>query len=98
MESKVKESPTSYEEQLMNNSKNALVRVRETFLSAETSLTLPMIRERTNLSNSAISMALCHLYRNRYVSRELTERTHERARKTIWSYRYHPEKLPKQEI
>ena len=81
------------------NSKNALARVRETFLSEQMPLTLPMIRERTNLTNAAISMALCHLHRHRYVSRELVEykSDYEKARKTIWSYQYHPEKLPKEQ-
>lgn len=75
-------------------STNALVKVREAFVSAEKPLTLSEIRETTKLASSSISMALCHLRRQRYVTRELIANETQRARKTVWSYSYHPDRLP----
>jgi len=46
------------------------------------------------LQASEISMALCYLMRQRYLSRELVENT-SKGRKQIWLYTYHAERLPK---
>lgn len=73
--------------------KNALVKVREALLSGQDRMTLADIREKTNLPNSSISMALCHLRKQRYVTRELVENKTFKARKKVWSYLYHPERI-----
>ena len=74
-------------------SSNALVKVREVFVKEKKPLTLSYIREKTKLTSSAISMALCHLRKQRYVTRELVENHTVRARKTVWSYEYHPDRI-----
>lgn len=74
-------------------STNALVKVREIFVKEKKPLTLSYIREKTKLTSSAISMALCHLRKQRYVTRELVANNTLRARKTVWSYEYHPERI-----
>lgn len=74
-------------------SSNALVKVREIFVKEKKPLTLSYIREKTMLTSSAISMALCHLRKQRYVTRELVANNTLRARKTVWSYEYHPERI-----
>ena len=74
-------------------SSNALVKVRETFVKEKKPLTLSIIREKTNLTSAAIAMALCHLRKQRYVTRELVANNTLRARKTVWSYEYHPERI-----
>ena len=76
---------------------NALVKVREAFVKAETPLTLYDIKSVTNLTPSAVSMALCHLLRQRYVTRELIKNPSLKARRIVWSYQYHPKRLPKEE-
>jgi DNA-binding transcriptional regulator GbsR (MarR family) len=72
---------------------NALVKIRAVFVKEKKPLTLSAIREKTNLTSAAISMALCHLRKQRYVTRELVANNTIRARKTVWSYEYHPERI-----
>ena len=58
-------------------------------------ITLSGIKEiYPELKASQISMALCYLMRQRYVSRQKIPSNLIRGRKEIWSYTYHAEKLP----
>ncbi len=74
-------------------SSNALVKVRAVFVKEKKPLTLSAIREKTNLTSAAIAMALCHLRKQRYVSREIVTNTTLRARKEVWSYQYYPDRI-----
>ena len=74
-------------------SNNALVKVRAVFVKEKKSLTLSAIREKTNLTSAAIAMALCHLRKQRYVTREIVPNTTIRARKEVWSDQYHPDRI-----
>jgi len=74
-------------------SSNALVKVRAVFVKEKKPLTLSAIREKTNLTSAAIAMALCHLRKQRYVTREIVPNTTIRARKKVWSYQYHPDRI-----
>lgn len=78
------------------NSKNALVKVRKAFQDSPDPLTLYELKTVTELTPAAISMALCHLLRQRYVSRELIKNPSLKARKIVWLYKYHSERLPKE--
>lgn len=48
------------------------------------------------LKASEISMGLNYLKRARYVSRERIDNPTKMARKTVWQYTFHPERLPKE--
>jgi predicted transcriptional regulator len=62
-------------------------------------VTLSQIKEvYPDLKASQISMALCYLRKQRYVSRQKVASNLVRGRKEIWSYTYHAEKLPKVEV
>jgi hypothetical protein len=72
---------------------NAAVKVREVLKASETPLTLTQIKAATpDLQSNEISMALCYLRRQRYLTRELVPNT-EIGRKSVWQYRYHPQRL-----
>lgn len=72
---------------------NASNKVRDTFLSENRPLTLTQIKQmQPSLQGNEISMALCYLYRQRWVSRERIKNPQE-GRKTVWLYRFHSERL-----
>lgn len=48
-----------------------------------------------DLQRSEISMGLAYLKSARYLSRELIPNPTKMARKNVWLYTYHPERLPK---
>lgn len=75
-----------------NKSANALVKVRSVFLSEEMPLTLTYIAQKTSLKSPEVSMALCHLRKQRYVTRKLVA-NHGKGRKNVWAYYYHPERI-----
>jgi hypothetical protein len=79
---------------------NAAVKVRQAFETAKKPLTLSEIKTYTNdLERNEISMALCYLRRQRYVSRSLIENPNtgiNTGRNSIWLYEYHQTKLPKE--
>jgi len=73
---------------------NALVKVRKVFLDGCKPMTLTEIREQTGLKSPEVSMALCHLRKHRYVTRQrVANATLGKARKTVWSYEYHPDRV-----
>jgi hypothetical protein len=74
---------------------NAASKVRDIFKSADGSLTLTDIRHALpELKSSQISMALCYLMRQRYMTREQIKNEQSRGRKEVWLYKYHTQKLP----
>lgn len=82
----------------METNANALVKVRKVFVDEKTPLTLSMIREKTDLTTAAVSMALCHLRKQRYVKRMLVDNHTYKARKTVWLYEYYPERISQEAI
>lgn len=77
----------------MSNSQKAASRVRAQFVEKNRPLTLGEIRADTGLEAPAISMALCYLMRQRYLTREQTSNKSVMGRKNVWEYTYHPERL-----
>jgi predicted transcriptional regulator len=75
---------------------NAASKVRSIFKSADNALTLTDIRQALpELKSSQISMALCYLMRQRYMTRKQIKNEQSRGRKTVWLYTYYEQKLPK---
>lgn len=72
---------------------NALVKVRAVFLHEEMPLTMAVLAQKTNLKSSQVSMALCHLRKQRYVTRTLIANYAARGRKSVWAYSYHPNRV-----
>ena len=70
----------------------AATTVRNAFIGAEKPMTLSEIATKTNLKASEISMALCHLRKNRYLSRELIANAAGKGRKNVWQYQYHADR------
>ena len=75
------------------NSSNALVKVRALFLAEQGALTLSIISQKTGLKPSAVSMALRHLLKQRYVTRGAIPNHTFKGRKEVWLYQYHPNKV-----
>ena len=73
-------------------SSNALVKVRAAFIQEGMPLTLATLVMKTELKSPEVSMALCHLRKQRYVTRELIA-NHGKGRKNVWSYYYHPDRI-----
>ena len=77
---------------------NSVANIRKIFVDAGTPLTLPEINAiRPELLPSQISMALCYLMKQRYVTREQIPNQNKRGRKNVWSYTYHEVRLPENE-
>ena len=74
---------------------NAASKVRQAFVTNNSSLTLVDIKRLCpDLLPSEISMALCYLRRQKYVSREQVKQDDTaKGRKQIWQYTYHPQRL-----
>lgn len=76
----------------------AALKLRTLLKTTTEPVTLTQIKEvYPDLKASQISMALCYLRKQRYVSRQKVASNLVRGRKEIWSYTYHSEKLPKVE-
>ena len=71
----------------------AASKVRELFIAQSLPLTLADIASQTELKAPQISMALCYLRRQRYLSRTKVSNTHSRGRKEVWQYEYHPNRI-----
>ena len=77
---------------------NASSKVRSLFKSHNPVLTLSQILEQApDLKGSEVSMALCYLMRQRYVTRKQVPNTASVGRKQVWEYTYHTKRLPKEE-
>ena len=74
---------------------NAVTKIRHLFADLDKKLTLTQIKEHLpELKASEITMALCYLQRQRYVTRELTPSTSKYGRKNINLYNYSSIRLP----
>jgi hypothetical protein len=78
---------------------NALVKVRKFLVeNANKEITFSEIRIKcSDLINSEISMALCHLTKQRYLTRSRVDSRFNHGRHTVWQYRYHVKRLPEAE-
>ena len=76
---------------------NASNKLRETFTANPAPMTLAQIKKlRPDLKTNEISMALSYLKSARYLTRELIPNPTKLARKSVWIYTYHPQRLPKE--
>lgn len=72
---------------------NATSTLRALF-AAQTPLTMPEILTLApDLKKNEVSMALCHLLKQGYLSRERVDRQSTRGRKEIWRYTFHAERI-----
>ena len=71
----------------------AATKVRDVFLQEEMPLTLAYIASKTALKAPEVSMALCYLRRQRWLTRELIANNSGKGRKQVWIYKYHPQRL-----
>ena len=71
----------------------AASKVRALFIEEQVPLTLYDIAVKTDLKAPQISMALCYLRRQRYLSRTLVNNSHTKGRKEVWQYEYHPSRI-----
>ena len=72
---------------------NAANKVRAEFVKHST-LTLTQIKAYVpDLEKNEISMALCYLMRQKYLSRKPINNTLEKQRKEVWEYTYHANKI-----
>lgn len=72
---------------------NAANKVHTIFKQFNKKLTLVEIQNETKLEAPQVSMALCYLRRQRYLSREQITNPSNKGRRNIWTYTYHPERL-----
>lgn len=76
----------------------AVTKIKQVLSKSERSLTITDIRLiHPELKSNQISMSLCYLVRARWVTRNQVESGIKRGHKTVWSYTYHQERLPKLE-
>lgn len=62
------------------------------FRESNTPLTMHELLPIAELKKNEISMALCYLMKQGYLSREKVERRGTRGRKEIWSYTFHADR------
>ena len=72
---------------------NAATKLREAFTKENKPLTAFQLQTIADLKPNEVSMALCYLKKQRYVSRELIPHK-GMGRKNIFIYTYSKEKLP----
>lgn len=74
---------------------NAAVKVRKVLRDAPSPLTLKQIKLAVpELQSNEISMALCYLMRQRYLTRDLVP-NESIGRKSVWQYIFHEQRLDK---
>ena len=75
-------------------SANAVKKIRAVFRDKQKPMTLKEIKLYVDdLLPNEISMALCYLLRQKYVSRETVKNEMPRERKSVWLYTYSDTKL-----
>lgn len=78
---------------------NATSTIRGLFDMNNGPLTMPdILTLAPQLRKNEVSMALCHLLKLGYVSREKVDRKSLRGRKEIWQYTFLDKRLTKEEI
>jgi predicted transcriptional regulator len=75
---------------------NALIKVRKSLIeNSNTEVSISDIRIKCDdLLDSEISMALCHLKKQRWVTRVKGKSRQAMGRKEIWLYTYHQKRQP----
>ena len=74
--------------------KKAVSSIRYTFIEQSKPMTLTELKDKLPyLKSSEISMALCYLLKQRYVTRQKIENPIKNHRKTVYIYTYSAEKL-----
>ena len=68
---------------------NAASKIRVLLRERQGEITLAQIEKMTDLKANEISMALCYLLKQRYVTRIKVKSDAIRGRKEVWSYTYH---------
>ena len=68
---------------------NAAIKIRALLREHEGKITLAQIAEKTTLKSNEISMVMCYLLKQRYVTRERIKADNIKGRKEVWSYTYH---------
>ena len=68
---------------------NAAVKIRALLREHEGEITLAQIAEKTDLKGSEISMVMCYLLKQRYVTRVQIKADKIKGRKQVWLYTYH---------
>ena len=83
----------------MENKSGATVKIRALFKSQAKPYTITQIKQvYPELKANQISMVLCYLMRQRYLSREAIKNPQEQGRELVYQYTYHSERLPKSEV
>jgi hypothetical protein len=73
---------------------NATATLRALFDSNNVPLTMPdILNLAPQLRKNEVSMALCHLLKLGYLSREKVDRKSLRGRKEIWQYTFHAQRI-----
>ena len=68
---------------------NAASKIRVLLRERQGEITLTQIEKITDLKANEISMAMCYLLKQRYVTRIKVKSDAIRGRKEVWSYTYH---------
>jgi transcription initiation factor IIE alpha subunit len=68
---------------------NAAVKIRAILRDHVGEITLAQIAEKTALKSNEISMVMCYLLKQRYVTRVRIKSDEIKGRKEVWSYTYH---------
>ena len=73
---------------------NAAAKIRALLREHQGEITLAQIAEKTTLKSNEISMVMCYLLKQRYVTRVRIKSDEIRGRKEVWSYTYYQKRLP----
>ena len=73
---------------------NAAVKIRALLREHQGEITLAQIAEKTTLKSNEISMVMCYLLKQRYVTRVRIRSDEIRGRKEVWLYTYYQKRLP----
>lgn len=75
----------------------AVTKIQTLFKNSSIPFTLKAIKEAfPELKSNEISMALCYLKKQRWVSRQAVPSNTVKGRKQVWSYTYHSERVPQE--
>ena len=72
---------------------NAVKKVRDYLINIKVPFTYCDIAKNVDLNATEISMALCHLVKLKYATREQISNPNAKGRRIIWQYTYFPEKM-----
>lgn len=72
---------------------NAVKKVREYLTNNTIPFTYTDIAKNCDLNATEISMALCHLVKLNYATRQKIANPNPRGRRIIWQYIYYPKKM-----